>query len=222
MIEALEQLIDRYHPLGIVKAEELLLHPEDAVSLANELEKKGILILGVDFWYYIDNKIVENPSSLDLSEIKNVKTSARLVEEFITNQLPEKTAFVSFVLEEDRIFEGSKSEIMSNLQWKSAKVLSKQKPLLTAKTWQERTDDLIYREVIESIHASNRDIITYYLLPIFKTDVSIRSTASVLNCDSIRFTIKDSTIWPITIGELSLSLNSRQLLRGDERENTIW
>jgi phosphotransacetylase len=115
MIEALEQLIDKYHHLGIIKAQELLLHPEDAVSLANELEKKKILILGVDLWYYIDNKIVEDPSSLDLSEIKNAKTSARLVKEFITNQLPERTAFVSFVLEEDRIFEGTESEIRSNL-----------------------------------------------------------------------------------------------------------
>ena len=107
MIEVLEKLIDKYHPLGIVKAEELLLPPKDAVNLVNELEQKGILILGVDIWYFIDNKIAEDPSSLDLSQIKDVKTSARLVKEFITNHLPERTAFVSFVLEDDRIFEGT-------------------------------------------------------------------------------------------------------------------
>ncbi|MBC6424829.1 MAG: hypothetical protein GDA48_12135 [Hormoscilla sp. GM102CHS1] len=52
MIAVLEQPLDKYHHLGIVKAGELLLLPADAISLADELEQMGILILGVDLWYY--------------------------------------------------------------------------------------------------------------------------------------------------------------------------
>ncbi|MBD2004234.1 MULTISPECIES: hypothetical protein [Cyanophyceae] len=104
MIATLEKLIDKYQPLGIIKAEELLLRPEHAVLLAYELEQRGILILGVDLWYYIGDKIAEDPGALDLSEITDVKISARLAREFITNRLPSRIAFVSFVLEEDKTF----------------------------------------------------------------------------------------------------------------------
>lgn len=104
MIETLEKLISQYQHLGIVKAEELLLHPKDAIRLTDELEQKGILILGVDPWFYIGKKIAEDPRSLDLSEITDAKISVRLAREFISNRLPEGTAFVSFVLEEDQTF----------------------------------------------------------------------------------------------------------------------
>jgi len=105
MVETLKKVIDQYHTLGMVKADELLLHPTDALHLADELEQRGILILGVDIWYYIGNQIAEDPGSLDLSEITNSKVSAKLAREFITSKLPERTAFVSFVLEEDITWE---------------------------------------------------------------------------------------------------------------------
>lgn len=105
MLETLKKVIDKYHTLGMVKADELLLRPTDALRLADELEQRGILILGVDIWYYIGDQIAEDPGSLDLSEITNVKVSAKLTREFITTHLPEKTAFVSFVLEEDTNWE---------------------------------------------------------------------------------------------------------------------
>ncbi|MEQ8754544.1 MAG: hypothetical protein RID09_13660 [Coleofasciculus sp. G1-WW12-02] len=104
MIETLRSIIDNYHNLGIVKAGELLLRPVDAVKLADELEKNGILILGVDLWYYIGNKIAEDPGSLELSDISDVKDNARVAKEFIKNKLPERTEFVSFILEEDQTF----------------------------------------------------------------------------------------------------------------------
>ena len=105
MLETLKKVIDKYHTLGIVKADELLLRPTDALRLADELEQKGILILGLDIWYYIGDQVAEDPGSLDLSEITNVTVSAKLSREFITSHLPEKTAFVSFVLEEDTNWE---------------------------------------------------------------------------------------------------------------------
>lgn len=116
MIDTLKKIIDKYYNLGIVKAGELLLSPVDAIRLADELEQRGILILGVDLWYYIGNKIAENPGSLDLSEITNVKDSAKLAIEFIQKHLPEKTEFVSFVLEEDRIFESEELSSGRRLQ----------------------------------------------------------------------------------------------------------
>jgi hypothetical protein len=116
MIDTLKKIIDKYYNLGIVKAGELLLSPVDAIRLADELEQRGILILGVDLWYYIGNKIAEDPGSLDLSEITNVKDSAKLAIEFIQKHLPEKTEFVSFVLEEDRIFESEELSSGRRLQ----------------------------------------------------------------------------------------------------------
>jgi hypothetical protein len=104
MIETLESIINNYLEIGIVKAGELLLSPGDAVKLADELEQSGILILGVDLWYYIGNKIAEDPGSLELSDIIDVKDNARVAKEFIRNRLPRNIEFVSFVLEEDKTF----------------------------------------------------------------------------------------------------------------------
>lgn len=95
------KLLDQYQKLGIVKAGELLLNPQDAVNLAEEIAEKGILILGVDIWYYLGDQIVEDPSSLDLSDISDAKISAEISKKFITTQLPENIVYVSFVLDEE-------------------------------------------------------------------------------------------------------------------------
>ncbi|CBN56717.1 MULTISPECIES: hypothetical protein [Kamptonema] len=60
MLETLKKVIDKYHTLGMVKADELLLRPTDALRLADELEQRGILILGVDIWYYSNPKSFVN------------------------------------------------------------------------------------------------------------------------------------------------------------------
>ena len=54
----------------------------------------------MNLWCYVDNKIAENPGSLDLSEIDNPQKSVFVAKKFITQYLPEGTAFVSFVLDE--------------------------------------------------------------------------------------------------------------------------
>lgn len=94
-------LLDQYQKLGIIKAGELLLTPQDAVNLAEEISRKGILILGVDIWYDLDDKIVEDPSSLDLSDISDAKISAEIAKNFITTKLPKNITYVSFVLDEE-------------------------------------------------------------------------------------------------------------------------
>ncbi len=99
MIAVLEQPIDKYHHLGIVKAGKLLLRPADAINLADELEQMGMLILGVDLWYYIGQEIAEDPGSLDISQGTDVKNNAIIVRDFIANKLPSRIAFVSLVWE---------------------------------------------------------------------------------------------------------------------------
>lgn len=103
------KLLDKYQKLGIIKAGELLLTPQDAVNLAEEITQRGILILGVDLWYYLGDRIVEDPSCLDLSDISDVKVSAEIAKKFITTQLPENIVYVSFVLDTecDRGFIGT-------------------------------------------------------------------------------------------------------------------
>jgi hypothetical protein len=56
--------------------------------------------LGVNLWCYVDNQIAEDPGSLDLSEIDDYQESVSIAKRFISQHLPEGTAFVSFVLDE--------------------------------------------------------------------------------------------------------------------------
>ncbi|MEA5577462.1 hypothetical protein [Anabaena sp. UHCC 0451] len=94
------KLIDQYQETGIIKAGELLLSPADALEFMKEIAEREILILGVNLWCYVDNKIAEDPGSLDLSEIDNPQESVSIAKKFISQHLPEGTAFVSFVLDE--------------------------------------------------------------------------------------------------------------------------
>ena len=111
MIKVLKQVMNKYERFGTWKAGELLLRPEDALSLANELEEMEIVIFGVDVWYYVVKQIVEDPGSLDISDITDgdnrVRASAKAAREFIKNKLPEGTAFVSFIMEEDNQYGGN-------------------------------------------------------------------------------------------------------------------
>jgi hypothetical protein len=94
------KLIDQYQTLGIIKAGELLLSPSDALQFLKEIEQREILILGVDLWCYQGDQIVEDPGSLDLSDIDDPQQSVSISKKFITHHLPKGTAFVSFVLDE--------------------------------------------------------------------------------------------------------------------------
>jgi hypothetical protein len=94
------KLIDQYQETGIIKAGELLLSPADALEFIKEIAEREILILGVNLWCYVDNQIAEDPGSLDLSEIDDYQESVSIAKKFISQHLPEGTAFVSFVLDE--------------------------------------------------------------------------------------------------------------------------
>ena len=100
-IEQLRQLINVYKPIGIVSGREFLLHPDDALRLADDLGKIGIRLVGADGWYYANrelNYLVEDPGigcsvSDDFSE--SVEETIALVRNFITTKLPEHIEFVA-------------------------------------------------------------------------------------------------------------------------------
>jgi hypothetical protein len=64
-----------------------------------QTEMHPIQVLGVDLWYDVGCQIVEDPGSLDLSEIEDAKASTQIARQFIISQLLDRTAFV---LAEDR------------------------------------------------------------------------------------------------------------------------
>jgi len=94
------KLIDKYQKTGFVKAGELLLTPANALEFINEIAERDILILGVDLWCYVNDQILEDPGSLDLSGIDDSQQSVSIAKQFITHNLPEGTAFISLVLDE--------------------------------------------------------------------------------------------------------------------------
>src|SRR5438876_1384078 len=107
----LRRLLNRYKQLGIVKGGELCLHRDDALDLINQLENMGITILGADGWYYARPEHRERGwLSQDLSADlyvgdhallgdDPVHGSASVVRQFLLDQLPERTEYVSLTLD---------------------------------------------------------------------------------------------------------------------------
>ena len=100
-----ERVLARYGPAAVMKAGELLLQPRAALSLVDELERAGTLILGVDVWYDADGEIAQSLSSLDLSESRDICCNATQAKSFIESSLPEGTAFISLVFDESATYE---------------------------------------------------------------------------------------------------------------------
>lgn len=100
-----EQLLANRSSTAVMKAGEMLLQPRAALSLVNELERAGTLILGVDVWYDADGEIAQSLSSLDLSESRDMCRNATQAKSFIESDLPEGTAFVSLVYDESTTHE---------------------------------------------------------------------------------------------------------------------
>lgn len=104
----LAQLMNKYRHLGVITAGELLLHPEDALDFANELRSLGIAIIAVNLWYITKegNKeiIAEDPNGMSMGNLltKNdrVEETIAAARNLITHKLPERTTFVSFVLDD--------------------------------------------------------------------------------------------------------------------------
>ena len=105
--EQVAAVLERYKPLGIVRGRqfgaELLLRPQDALRLADELGKLGVPIAGVDGWKYVNREhgTVRQDIDVDFSvddallrQHDAVERSVALVKDFIRHQLLPDTDFV--------------------------------------------------------------------------------------------------------------------------------
>jgi len=102
----LTNLIDKYEKLGIAKGSSLLMRPEVALQFLDELEKIGIGLDLVELWQPIEvegrQAFVEDPFGPFFAHLVGssdyVSKSINEAREYIRHELPEKIAFVSFVL----------------------------------------------------------------------------------------------------------------------------
>ena len=101
----LVDLLKKYAPLGIDMGRELLLKPTDALQLASELHALGISVLGFDCWYLYYGSVREDTSvefyvGDDIAWGSDpVRDSFLKVTDYIENQLPSNTRYVSFTLD---------------------------------------------------------------------------------------------------------------------------
>src|SRR5262245_14512409 len=108
MQDQLVELMKKYRSIGLLKAGQLLLKPDDALRLADELEPLGIAVMGLDTWCYkeFEARTTLSQEQMQTLEIKPdvligpraVQESITLVKRFITQSLPPNAVFVSLTL----------------------------------------------------------------------------------------------------------------------------
>lgn len=97
----LHKLVEQYRSRGIVKGHELLLPPDFALQMLEELTENSIVVVDCSIWTYIDREkgwIIEIPYSglrPEVTEATLVRN--RVVAEFVKAGLPDNVDFVSFV-----------------------------------------------------------------------------------------------------------------------------
>jgi hypothetical protein len=101
-------VLSPYRERAIGKGSELLLRPEDALRFVDDLERLGIVILGVIGWHYVyrSHNLIVQELETDLDILRDVNTtrsasaqSAELARKFIVSGLKPYTEFVSFLLD---------------------------------------------------------------------------------------------------------------------------
>lgn len=113
----LAAVYERYRDRSILKGSSALLKPDDARMFAGELGAVGVVNLMPELWYYIDGDeargLIEDPAVPDFTDLARQRGAARteqgwvgnLAEEtaaaaqdYIRHDLPERVAYISFVL----------------------------------------------------------------------------------------------------------------------------
>jgi hypothetical protein len=116
MVGNLLQIVEKYRPSGILKGVELLLPPEVAISLIDELSQFGVMIWGCDLWRFLDPKkdpkrivalvgagiLVDDPK---LPEIATAARNAKAVKEFIQHRLPEDAELISLIFDDAAVYD---------------------------------------------------------------------------------------------------------------------
>ena len=102
--EQIDQLRNKYLPLGIAWGVEFLLPPNVALSLLPELAKMGVVVVGYDQWQYVDQSkglVMEllwyDGVGNDRVESVTAEEGVAIVEDLIVNHLPPDTELVSFL-----------------------------------------------------------------------------------------------------------------------------
>src|SRR5574340_1436425 len=102
----------KFAALGIVAANDLLLPPDLIIPFLDELSNENALINGCDLWKFVDSS--RNPYEivqlLDGYLIPDnfgdsVDGSAKLVKNYLENNLPKDVDFVSLIFDDGEIYD---------------------------------------------------------------------------------------------------------------------
>lgn len=105
-------VLQKYSFLGLVKGTELLLPPDLIIPFLDELSNENVLINGCDLWKFINSS--KNPYEivqlLDGFLIPDnfgdsVEGSAKLVKNYLVNNLPKDVDFVSLIFDDGDIYD---------------------------------------------------------------------------------------------------------------------
>src|SRR5574340_1603100 len=105
-------VLQKYSFLGLVKGTELLLPPDLIIPFLDELSNENALINGCDLWKFINSS--KNPYEivqlLDGFLIPDnfgdsVEGSAKLVKNYLENNLPKDVDFVSLIFDDGEIYD---------------------------------------------------------------------------------------------------------------------
>ena len=103
--EKFKRIMRKYNPWGIkTGSSDLILPPDKALDLLDELAELGVVIIGGHVWYYVDRakgwarEDIEEYWSLteqDLASPDVVQRGAALARDYIVNRLPQGADAVS-------------------------------------------------------------------------------------------------------------------------------
>ena len=72
--------------------------PPEPLRLVDDLESLGVVIYGVDAWYFVESGVVELPGGL-ATEGSNVSANAAAARDYISSELPDGIDLVSLAFE---------------------------------------------------------------------------------------------------------------------------
>lgn len=98
-----QTILEKYHLVGRIKGNELLLRQLDATRFIQDCRAMGLTILGMDFYREEGSHVVEILSSADYSALRGepdaVELTAKEAQALIEAGLPDDAVWVSFVVQ---------------------------------------------------------------------------------------------------------------------------
>ncbi len=107
-----QAILMKYASLGIVAGIELLLSEDLIILFIDELTNNGVLINGCDLWKFVDSsrdpdKIVQLLDGYLIPDNfgDSVEGSAKLVKNYLANNLPKDVDFISLIFNDGDIYD---------------------------------------------------------------------------------------------------------------------